>query len=176
MEIKINLFWKSFRWINSLDKAPVLWTAFLRKILNWRLKGSLLLIVILSTFSSLLLLKMKLLKINVSFSVFSAGFYKLKVNNKSTRTRCELRRQWRRSGVFVVNFELFKPCSCVSIVDFDHVIAKEVLTKAPKVTFISIFNHMIFFKTFRKYCHGHNYWNAKRIRDKKKEIIDAAVE
>ena len=43
------------------------------------------------------------------------GVYLLKVNNKSTRTRCERclklviktleRRHWRRSGVFIVNFE-----------------------------------------------------------------------
>ena len=53
-----------------------------------------------------------------TFSVsiyFPAGIYLLNVNNRSTRTRCEIfsklaivtqeRRQWRRSGVFTVNFE-----------------------------------------------------------------------
>ena len=44
-----------------------------------------------------------------------AGIYFLKVNNRNTRTRCEIcsklttktpeRRQLRRSGVFIVNFE-----------------------------------------------------------------------
>ena len=44
-----------------------------------------------------------------------AGIYLLKVNNRNTRTRCEIcskltintpeRRHWRRSGVFIVNFE-----------------------------------------------------------------------
>ena len=44
-----------------------------------------------------------------------AGIYLFKVNNRKTRTRCEIcskltintpkRRQWRRSGVFIVNFE-----------------------------------------------------------------------
>ena len=44
-----------------------------------------------------------------------AGIYLLKVNNRNTRTRCEIcseltikipeRRQWRRSGIFIVNFE-----------------------------------------------------------------------
>ena len=44
-----------------------------------------------------------------------AGIYLLKVNNRNFRTRCKIcskltiktpeRRQWRRSGVFVVNFE-----------------------------------------------------------------------
>ena len=44
-----------------------------------------------------------------------AGIYLLKVNNRSTITRCEIclkltikapeRRQWRRSGIFIVDFE-----------------------------------------------------------------------
>ena len=51
-------------------------------------------------------------QINVKYP---AGIYLLKVNNRNTRTRCEIcskltiktpeRRQWRRSGVFIVNFE-----------------------------------------------------------------------
>ena len=46
---------------------------------------------------------------------FPAGICLLKVNIRNTRTRCEIcskltiktpkRRQWRRSGVFIVNFE-----------------------------------------------------------------------
>ena len=46
---------------------------------------------------------------------FSADIYLLKVNNRNTRTWCEMcstlttktpeRRHWRRSGVFVVNCE-----------------------------------------------------------------------
>ena len=46
---------------------------------------------------------------------FPNGTYLLKVNNKSTRTRCEIcskltikipeRRHWRRSATFIVNFE-----------------------------------------------------------------------
>ena len=45
----------------------------------------------------------------------TAGNYMFKVNNRNTRTRCEIcskltikapeQRQWRRSGVFIVNFE-----------------------------------------------------------------------
>ena len=44
-----------------------------------------------------------------------AGNYMFKVNNRNTRTKCEIcskltiktpeRRKWRRSGVFIVNFE-----------------------------------------------------------------------
>ena len=43
------------------------------------------------------------------------GIYLLKVNNRNTRTRCEIcskltikipeRRHWHRSGIFIVNFE-----------------------------------------------------------------------
>ena len=48
-------------------------------------------------------------------TVFPASIYLFKVNNRNTRARCEIcsklkiktseRRQWRRSGVFIVNFE-----------------------------------------------------------------------
>ena len=43
-----------------------------------------------------------------------------KVSSKDTRTM-----PWRRSGIFiVVNFEqYFTPCSSVSIVNFEHIIA-----------------------------------------------------
>ena len=47
--------------------------------------------------------------------MYPAGINLLKVNNRNTRTRCEIsskltrkapeRRNWRRSGVFYVNFE-----------------------------------------------------------------------
>ena len=50
-----------------------------------------------------------------SSKVFSANFYLFKVNNRNTRKRCEIcskltiktpeRRYWRRSAVFIVNFE-----------------------------------------------------------------------
>ena len=46
---------------------------------------------------------------------FPAGIYLLKVNNRNTKTRCEIclnltiktpeRSHWRRSSVFIVNFE-----------------------------------------------------------------------
>ena len=45
----------------------------------------------------------------------SVGIYLLKVNNRNTRARCEIcskltiktpeRGNWRRSGIFIVNFE-----------------------------------------------------------------------
>ena len=48
-------------------------------------------------------------------SPYPVGIYLFKVNNRDTRTRYEIcskltiktpeRRQWRRSGVFIVNFE-----------------------------------------------------------------------
>ena len=50
-------------------------------------------------------------------STFPAGIYLLKVNNGNNRTSCEIcskltikiteRRHWRRSGIFIVNFEQF---------------------------------------------------------------------
>ena len=48
-------------------------------------------------------------------NIYPAGNYTFKVNNKNTRTRCEIcskltikrpeRCQWRRSGILIVNFE-----------------------------------------------------------------------
>ena len=52
----------------------------------------------------------KLLAVN-----YPAGIYMFKVNNRNARTKCKIclkltlkapeRRQWRRFGVFIVNFE-----------------------------------------------------------------------
>ena len=60
----------------------------------------------------------RLVQNQLQLSVFCslpADIYLLKVNNRNTRTRCEIcsklttktpeRQQWRRSGVFLVNFE-----------------------------------------------------------------------
>ena len=54
-------------------------------------------------------------------------------NFRKTRARCEIcsklaikipkLRHWRRSGVFIVNFEHISHCSKVSVVNFKHVIA-----------------------------------------------------
>ena len=57
----------------------------------------------------------------------------IEVNNRNTRTRCEICsrstiktperrhwRRWRRSGVFIVNYEHIT-CSSVSIVNFEQV-------------------------------------------------------
>ena len=64
-------------------------------------------------------------------SIHPAGNYMFKVNNRNTRTRCEIcsklaikkpeRRHWLRSSVFIVNSEHFTPCSNVSIVNFEQV-------------------------------------------------------
>ena len=68
-------------------------------------------------------------------SYITVGIYLLNVNNRNTRTMCEIcskltiktpeQRQWRRSGVFIVICEhiLHLPCSSVSIVNFEYVIA-----------------------------------------------------
>ena len=52
---------------------------------------------------------------SLSCTQFSAGIYLLTVNNRKTRTKCEIcsrltiktpeRRHWHSSGVFIVNFE-----------------------------------------------------------------------
>ena len=64
---------------------------------------------------------------------YPAGSYMSKVNKRSTRRKCEIcskliiktpeRRQWRRSGAFIVNFDHIShpPCSSVSIVNFEQV-------------------------------------------------------
>ena len=66
-------------------------------------------------------------------SDFLLSIYLFKVNNRNTIAMCEIcsnlriktpeRRQWRRSGVFIVNFEhiTFLPCSSVSIINFEQV-------------------------------------------------------
>ena len=53
--------------------------------------------------------------VNVSFFTLPAKIYLFKVSNRNTRKMCEIclqltmktpeRRNWRRSGVFIVNFE-----------------------------------------------------------------------
>ena len=58
---------------------------------------------------------------------YPAGIYLLKVNNRNTKTKCEIcskltikileRRQWRRSGIFIVNFGR----SGIFIVNFEHI-------------------------------------------------------
>ena len=61
-----------------------------------------------------------------------ANIYLFKVNNRNTGKRCEIcskltiktpeRRHWRRSCVFIVNFEhIFTPFSSVFIADFEQV-------------------------------------------------------
>ena len=63
-----------------------------------------------------------------------------KVNNRNTKTRCEIcsklaiktpeQRHWHRSGVFVVNFwTYFTPCSNISNFDFEQVNASWVTWK-----------------------------------------------
>ena len=77
--------------------------------------------------------------VNVNAQKYLPGIYLLKVNNRNTRTRCEVfskltiktteRRQcqWRRSGVFIVNFEHISPYFSVSIINFEHEIAGWVI-------------------------------------------------
>ena len=60
-----------------------------------------------------------------------------KVNNRNTRAKCEIcsklaikipeGRQWRRSGIFIVNFEHISFCSSVSILNFEQINAYWVI-------------------------------------------------
>ena len=53
--------------------------------------------------------------VNFQYGVYPAGIYLLKVNHRNIRKRCKIcskltirtpeRHQWRRPGVFTVNFE-----------------------------------------------------------------------
>ena len=64
-------------------------------------------------------------------------FYLFKANNRNTRKRCELcskltikTRHWRRSGIFIVNFEhiYFTSFSSAFIVDFEQLNVSWVIT------------------------------------------------
>ena len=65
----------------------------------------------------------------VLMRIIPVGIHLLKVNNRNTRTRCEMcskltikKQSWYRSGVFIVNFRTYlKPCSTVSVVNFEQV-------------------------------------------------------
>ena len=65
-------------------------------------------------------------------SSFPAAKRMFKCNNRNSRTRCEIcsklviktpeRRDWRHSGVFIVNFEhIFTLCSSIYIVNLEQV-------------------------------------------------------
>ena len=68
-------------------------------------------------------------------TVFPVGIHLLRGNNRNTRRRCEIcskltiktpeRRHWR--------WTYFTPCSAVSIINFEHVIAGWVCIIAPKI-------------------------------------------
>ena len=69
-------------------------------------------------------------------TLYSVGIHLLKVSNRNTRRRCKIcsklikapeRRQWRRSGAFIVNFEHISHFH-VSFVNFQQVIAGWLLS------------------------------------------------
>ena len=78
------------------------------------------------------------------FIILPAGIYMLKVNNKNTRTRCEICSKLtiniperRRSGIFIVNSEYISNLALVFFFfdNFEHVIASafSVITLTTKV-------------------------------------------
>ena len=87
-----------------------------------------------------------IVKFELTFHRYSLN-YLLKVNNSNTRTRCEIclkltikipeRRQWRRSGIFIVNFKYIS--HLVSIVNFEHVIAGWHRACSEKIGYITQF-------------------------------------
>ena len=100
MELEINLFWESLRWFNTLGRAPIFWVDFLHKISMWLLKIGLLPLVIPSIFTLLLLLKTKLLKAKVSFSIYQhllskwhlSTFITIYFSSKHFETKSKLKR------------------------------------------------------------------------------------
>ena len=79
-------------------------------------------------------LKIPNVRETMSLGLNPAGIYLLKVNNRNTRTRCEIcskltikipeRRLWHRSGTFIVNFEHISHLVLVFLLlNFEHVIA-----------------------------------------------------
>ena len=64
--------------------------------------------------------------INGKKANIATGIYLFKVNNRNTRTRREKCSYFsiKTAGVFIVNFkQFFRPCSGVSVVNFEHVIS-----------------------------------------------------
>ena len=96
------------------------------------------------------------LSLGLPTSISPAGIYLIKVNNRNTRARCEVcskliiktpeRRQWRHSGVFIVNFEHISHLVLVfSIGNFEYVIAGWAISNLLK------------FQLF-KCCHVLSWW------------------
>ena len=73
-------------------------------------------------------------------SFYPAGIYMLKDNNRNTRTRCEICSELTiKIPVFLLlTLTYFTPCSTVSIVNFEHVIAGSVHVSQVPITKIYI--------------------------------------
>ena len=89
--------------------------------------------------------------------IAQSAFTCSKLTIKTLEQRCEIcskltiktpkRRQWCRLGVFIVNFEhISHRCSCVSIVNFEHVIAGWVKAKLHKSLQICLLTSSIYSK------------------------------
>ena len=57
------------------------------------------------------------------YNIFPAGIYLLNVNNRNTRTKCEICSKLTIKTPERRHRPYFTPCSSVSIVNFEHVIA-----------------------------------------------------
>ena len=105
-----------------------------------------------------------------------AGMYLLKVSNRSTRARCEIcskltikipeRRQWRRSGIFIVNFEHIShlvPAFLLFTLNMQLTAGKALLTSSLCLTCISSLWHQQLRKQIpltrlKIYNENCNYW------------------
>ena len=73
------------------------------------------------------------------WNIYQANIYLLKFNNKNTRNRSEIcselaikipeGRHWRRSGVFIVNFEHISHRFLVSVVEFKQAHVSLIITR-----------------------------------------------
>ena len=89
-------------------------TFFFRRLLLWAIVGNSCSLV--KNYSRFIAVSCFRSKLNHRYLTgsYPARIYLLKVNNRNTRTKCELR-QWRRSGVFIVNFEHISNLVLVSL-------------------------------------------------------------
>ena len=91
--------------------------------------------------------------------LFPAGIYLLKVNDRNTRTRCEI---CSKLTIKIPErcHHHFTSCSSVSIVNFEHVIAGWVLSRVHKLLLVILFR-VIASTTF--YCCTWNHYFDQTI-------------
>ena len=106
----------------------------------------------------------KELQSEVSIVANPDGIYLLKVNNRNTRTRCEIcskltmktpeKRQWHRSGVFIVNFEDISHLFLVFLLlTLNMYRAYSAIVAHMRLPFFEIFSNFVqFWPNFQIFC------------------------